>query len=364
MGSSVATLLSVGLTQLFGSDLLPDPEKKTLVFTDSVQDAAHQAAFIEGRAFQFNFRSALLDAVGDGPATLVQTATRLTAGLSVDELYAVTPPDFVHRKGLTGAWLAHDPRGRLRSLLGTRIAFQAHLELGLNSRLGRTLELTGALAADPDVDLPALAELAREVHLNLPEHLPLPGAAADSTAYQCWLLGLLEHLRTRGGSTTAGSTATCTMTASGGRSGVAAPMGCPTFPRDRPAPGFFTTSPAGDTAFLSVNPRGDSWVIDWTRRCLGTPTAEARVLLGHVVDALSGEGMPLERRTSATSTRIYGLRAETIVLHADPAAVARLQCPQCHHLQPTTWQRASLWGGAPCPRFRCEGGSLRSAPSR
>ncbi|HEX9342305.1 MAG TPA: DEAD/DEAH box helicase, partial [Actinomycetota bacterium] len=56
LGSSIATLVSVALTQMFGSDLLREPEKKTLVFTDSVQDAAHRAAFIEGRAFQFNLR--------------------------------------------------------------------------------------------------------------------------------------------------------------------------------------------------------------------------------------------------------------------------------------------------------------------
>ena len=63
--------------------------------------------------------------------------------------------------------------------------------------------------------------------------------------------------------------------------------GMPKFPWGRPAPGFFTTGPAGNTSFVGLNPRGDSWVTDWTRRCLGVPTAEARALLAPVIDLLS-----------------------------------------------------------------------------
>lgn len=356
LGSSVATLLSVGLTQLFGSDLLPEREKKTLVFTDSVQDAAHRAAFIEGRAFQFNFRSALLGAAGSQPTTLTETAAAMTADLSTDDLYAVTPPDFVRRLGLTGEWLAHDPRGRLRALLASRIAFQAHLELGLNSRLGRTLELTGALAADIDADLPTLADLARDIHHNLPEHTPLPGFTTDSMAYQRWLYGLLEHLRTRGGIQHRWLDAYVKDDGKRWTIWGGSAVGMPKFPRGRPAPAFFTTGvPGSRSSLIGLNPRGESWLTDWTRRCLGVPTAEARALLAPVVDAVAGDGKPLERRISATSARVYGLRPDRIVLYAEPAACVRLQCPQCQHLQPVTAHRAQLWDGAPCPRLRCEG---------
>ena len=153
MGSSLATLVSVGLTSEFGSTLLADSEKKTLVFTDSVQDAAHRASFIEGRAFQFNFRSKLLGATGGERTSLSETARRLLADTPVDDIYPITPPDFIRRLGLEGEWLAHDFDGHLRNVLNSRIAFQAQLEVGLNSRIGRTLELTGAMAVDIDVDL-------------------------------------------------------------------------------------------------------------------------------------------------------------------------------------------------------------------
>jgi hypothetical protein len=46
LGSRTATLVSVSLTQLFGSSRVNPGEQKNLVFTDSVQDAAHRGGFL------------------------------------------------------------------------------------------------------------------------------------------------------------------------------------------------------------------------------------------------------------------------------------------------------------------------------
>ena len=50
LGSAIATLLSVSLSTLFGAAALDPVEKKALVFTDSVQDAAHRAGFVASRS--------------------------------------------------------------------------------------------------------------------------------------------------------------------------------------------------------------------------------------------------------------------------------------------------------------------------
>jgi len=217
------------------------------------------------------------------------------------------------------------------------------------------LELTGALAVDVEAGLPELAAIAREMHDNLPEHTPLPGFAPDATAYERWLLGLLEHLRTRGGIHHPWLDAYLKNDGNRWTIWSASADGMPKFPFTRPAPGFFTTGRAGSTSFIGLQPRGDSWVTDWTRRCLGVPTAEARALLPLVVDLMSGDDQPLQRRTSGSAAKVYGLRPERITLHADPAGYVRLQCPLCQHLQPSTPSRAALWDGGPCPRLRCEG---------
>lgn len=362
LGSSVATLLSVGLTQMFGSDLLPDSEKKTLVFTDSVQDAAHRAAFIEGRAFQFNFRSAFLGAVAPEGSSLAEAADVLADSLSTADLYAVAPPDFVRRLDLSGEWLAHDRGRKRRLLLANRIRFQSQLEVGLNARLGRTLELTGALGVDIDVDVAAAASLARDIHHNLPLYTPLPLEMTEALAYERWLLGLLERLRTRGGIFHPWLNRYAN---EDGRRwsiwGQSAP-GMPKFPRGRPAPGFFTTAAATtEVAFETLNPRKDSWLSDWTRRCLGgVPREQARGLLGPVLATLAVESGPLSQRTSTSGAQVYGLEPAKIRLRrvrdeelADGSAT--LRCPQCLHVQPCTPATAELWNGAPCPRMRCQG---------
>ena len=139
----------------------------------------------------------------------------------------------------------------------------------------------------------------------------------------------------------------------GGRSGVAAPKVCRNFPCRRPAPSFYTTGAVGKSDFQSLTPRGESWLTDWTKRCLQVTNAEARALLADVVSLLAGAGMPLEQRTGEKGSKIYGLAAEKIIL--DPSDIVRLQCPICHHLQPAAASRTQLWEGAVCPRMRCTG---------
>lgn len=351
MGSSVATLLSVGLTTEFGSSALADDEKKTLVFTDSVQDAAHRAAFIEGRAFAFNFRSALFGSIVGKRTDLASAAERLATGTSTDDLYSIAPPDFVRRLAVDADWLDHDPGGRLRGLLATRLAFQSQLEAGLGARTGRTLELTSALSVDIGIDLADFATRARETHQNLPQ-LTLT-EAVPAARYEIWLLGLLDHLRVNGG--IVHPWLATYIKEEGKRWSIwgGSPDGMPKFPRGRPAPSFYTTGSAGDTDFQSLVPKGESWLSDWTQRCLEVAPGEARALLVDVVEQLATADGPLEQRTGERGSRIYGLRSTSILL--DPDEVARLECPVCHHVQPSSGSRASLWEGAPCPRMRCSG---------
>ncbi len=351
MGSSLATLVSVGLTGEFGSTLLAESEKKTLVFTDSVQDAAHRASFIEGRAFQFNFRSKLLGASGGERTSLSEAARRLLADTPVDDIYPITPPDFVRRLGLDGEWLTDDFDGHLQHVLNDRISFQTQLEFGLNSRIGRTLELTGAVAVDVDVDLDAVAQNTREAHQIMPQ-LSLD-SALDVIAYPTWIFGLLEHLRVNGG--IHHPWLASYVHAEGKRWSIwgGSAEGMPKFPWGRPAPSFYTTGAAAKTDFQSLNPRGESWLTDWTKRCLQVSNAEARALLADVVSLMAGKDMPLEQRTGEKGSKVYGLTADKIIL--DPNDVVRLQCPVCHHLQPSTSSRAHLWDGAVCPRMRCTG---------
>jgi ATP-dependent helicase YprA (DUF1998 family) len=363
LGSRTATLVSVSLTQLFGSAQVRPSEQKTLVFTDSVQDAAHRAAFIEGRAFQFNVRSLLQRAVPAGGTTLADAAWRLTTeAASTDaELYAVTPPDFTRRLGLEGEWLAR-ARRPLRQRLAARLAFQADLEFGLRSRLGRTLELTGTLTAEVAADLPRAAARAREVHANLPEAGMIQPA---EDAYRVWLLGILDRLRTQGGICHRWLDGFIRADGNnrwpvwGGRE-----RGMPAFPRGVAAPAFFTTADRSE-GFDAVSPPGEqaTWLTDWTRRCLSLPQRESRALLREVIAAFAHDNDPIQlftrQRTSSGAT-VYGLDPGRVMLsHVGDedlsAGRARLRCSVCRNVQPTSPDRFELRLRTSCPRFRCPG---------
>jgi hypothetical protein len=102
-----------------------------------------------------------------------------------------------------------------------------------------------------------------------------------------------------------------------------------------------------------LNPRGESWLTDWSKRGLQVTSAEARALLADVVSLLAGDAGPLEQRSGEKGSKIYGLTANKIIL--DPSDIVLLKCPTCNHMQPAAASRAHLWEGAVCPRMRCTG---------
>lgn len=94
IGSGISTLLSVSLSNLFGMADLDSAEKKTLVFADSVQDAAHRAGYVQARSRAFALRTYTRRAVGDNEVTLPSISRALmdnaTSGRTRYELLPLT----------------------------------------------------------------------------------------------------------------------------------------------------------------------------------------------------------------------------------------------------------------------------------
>lgn len=117
VGSAVATLTSVAVSNLFGAKDLDAGEKKALVFTDSVQDAAHRAGFIQARSHTFNLRNSLrngLGTLGESVMTLTQLVDRVinapAGGDQAVQRFKLVPPDLADRAGFKEFWDEHsDP---------------------------------------------------------------------------------------------------------------------------------------------------------------------------------------------------------------------------------------------------------------
>ncbi|MFI7870560.1 MULTISPECIES: DEAD/DEAH box helicase [Streptomyces] len=419
LGARVATLASVVVTQLFTGGELPSEDehkrdrRKTLIFNDSVQDAAHRAGFVASRSWKFSLRSLLHKELTEH----VRTSPEFAAdGVPLNELIAsmlsraaipgqrllasVVPPD-LHDVDPVKRLLA-GKKGIPKStweLVGERLALNTALEFGLRSRLGRTLELTRTVAAEvhlPDPDAAAkAAESLFRVHLEklLPIAAPAreedEGGHADGAEspgpvlpeegsperlrhFEGYVRGLLEHVRQIGGihhtwlDEYIDAEGRSRHHVSNGRA-----PGMPSFGYDSEAPAFVLVGArTGRTDFERVDTR-DSWYVDFTQRCLGLDRETAGAYLADLFAELASEriGALARRRTTPAERQqnhgVYGLTPGHIrvrPLDDEQTAQAALTCPECGWTQTVPPERAEVWRGTRCPLKRCEGSLAR--PSR
>ena len=211
IGTRVATLSSITVSQVLASDLDPRPEKfrKILAFTNSVQDAAHQAGFVEARNYRFTFRASLQKIINQnqGPVSISALQNQFTeywknhsdsTGLNQEEAfyYRFFPADY-HGK----VDIDIDYRDAAMKFIPTfkkefdlRMHWEVLSEFGYNAIIGRTLEKSGASAVKFDEEkisaiFPAMQEWLSENNLSMiQEHDLLP-----------FVNGILHRIRTRGG---------------------------------------------------------------------------------------------------------------------------------------------------------------------
>ncbi|MEU8329339.1 DEAD/DEAH box helicase [Micromonospora sp. NPDC048839] len=358
LGAGLATLASVAITQLFTGRELDEAEKKTLLFNDSVQDAAHRAGFVANRSYSFSLRSLLAGRLKAGESIgLDDLFVRMIEEAAQPEILStVVPPDLHDQPGVDSL-LAGEHSGSRETweLISERLVFATVMETGLRSRQGRTLELTRSVAVEVALDDPArAAAICRDVDLTGPGHLA--GMAPDDARYLAFLRGLLERLRTRGAVfhewlvpyLKRGGTRWQIW---GGR-----PAGMPAFPKGLSAPAFLLATPKSRSEFDVITARGN-WYQDWTSRCLGLDPGDAAGFLSRLLPALAAANVVAVGDTEDGNT-VYGLmpgHLRVTRLDDASAAAAGVGCDTCHWQQTEHPDRVADWIGQPCRQYRCRG---------
>ncbi|MES0836696.1 DEAD/DEAH box helicase [Nocardiopsis tropica] len=367
LGSGLAALASVSVTELFtGGQLAHDGQTpKTLMFSDSVQDAAHRAGFISNRSYTFSARALLAarlrehhEETGGAPLDLNDLIAD-TVARAEDPAYlaCVVPPDMHDLPGMDRL-LAGESAGGTREwdLVGERLAFTSVLEFGLRSRQGRTLELTRTAAARVRLDEPErIAALAADLLQHSGEQIE---GRPSPAVFRGYVRGLLERLRTRGGIShewlepwikNVGVKRFGTIW--GKR-----PDGMPAFPRGLPAPRFLTDDRKERSEFDSVAGRG-TWYQDWTTRCLKLPPDAAPRYLRRLLELLHEEGV-LTRTGTDAGVNVYGLtpgHVQVQLLDNEQVATGGLRCHVCNWRQSAHPDQSADWAAVACPRYRCTG---------
>ncbi|RAV32166.1 DEAD/DEAH box helicase [Corynebacterium heidelbergense] len=360
LGSSVATLLSVAVSNLFGMDDLASDEKKSLVFVDSVQDAAHRAGFMQSRARTFAFRTRTAAVVTDRGARTVSLAELPqllidSADRSADRdraRFELLPPWVTENPAFRPFWdPTATPRARAASqqMLHDVLALDVALEFGDRADLARSLVSTGTLSVGVDVPTETLRRVTSQSDM-----LPL----GDSERLVAWARGIVEYMRLTGGVYTPllkgyiehdGNTFLLNRRESGQRGIPTFPLGgAPRFPRQgKPL------SRAGreDSTLPIAAPRG--WFARWTAKQLGISASEAARCCGDLFDQLAEEG-DVRAHSTASNATMYSLDPTTILV--GPEADHRiLECSVCHRRFGVNAGGREILAGTPCHSIGCEG---------
>ena len=208
IGGRTSTLSSVAISQVLSSDFdnADAKERKILVFTNSVQDAAYQAGFYEARTFRFLFRQSMQKYINtlSAPINLVELQKGFKEywhkELSDEEYYnRFLPADLAKhidlRKNYRTAGEGSEFMDSFKKEFELRVDWEILSEFALTAQLGRTLEKTGASASF------FKRELIAEVHTRMTDWLKeneLQRIGEDETAFILFVHGLLQRMRTHG----------------------------------------------------------------------------------------------------------------------------------------------------------------------
>ena len=360
LGSRAASLSSVVIGTLFGSAYNQD--RKLITFSDSVQDAAHRAGFFGARTFRTTLRTALYQYLEQqsGPQPLNQVVTgfqqhwQTQFGNDADYIATFIPTDLQWLNEWRELKETHTVSDNLKDVINKRLDWEIVADLGLRSTIGRTLEKMGACAVSVD---PARLEAA--IAMLLPSLKNEIGALnqLDETTLRRFLLGLLHHLRQRGGIL---HSATQSYIEQNGQSFVLQkPLYMPGFGPSSRLPIYLSDKSSGRGGFEQIikNKTTATWCYQWAFKSffdwdtLSLVAEQFPQLYQLTLDALVKSNL-LDLRITRTNQSVWGLLQSALLVQAQATP---LNCTSCHDSCMSVPADLSYWENMPCLQPHCDG---------
>ena len=363
LGSRAASIASVLIGDLFGSTYNDD--HKLIAFSDSVQDAAHRAGFFGARTYSQVLRQAMADFVrheGDG-LQLTQFADELPRywrrRSGSDEAFVGTfiAPNMQWLQGFRALReQGAIPAGSdIADLVGKRLRWEALVEFGLRTRIGRTLERTGT--ASVALDEAGLKTTAVALGARLREELGTLKGIAD-TKVESFLLGLMTHARHKGAFYDG---VLQSYVREGGNDFLLTQI--PFMPGYgvRSSPPAMLSLRKVSSNFETVLGK-DHWYLHWFNKCLAVDqplaTAEYEQAYTLTFEILEQQGWLIAQ--SAKQMPVWGLNPAKWTVTAQARDMV---CDACNHRLPVPMQQDHIAVGLACMRNGCIG-HYRTAPLR
>lgn len=361
MGLRSATEISASISQMFASKFNDD--KKTLAFSDNVQDAAHRAGFFNSRTWRFGLRTAIqkyCTEMGSG-----QTLADFQNGFikywhehMTDEQFVsffIAPnltwkqayEDMVEKRNL-----GKDKQAQILMYeIEQRIKYEIMLEFGLAGKIGRTLEKSNCSVISFAVeDIIQIADSVQERTIN--ELGVLTAENIDS--FKRMVIGYLSLMRTNGAFRDKVFDEYTIGDGNGYMLSNDRNRWLPGRQSGRNTPHFIAEHIGnGRSSFEFDSPAANKYV-DWISSCCSELLVDdsifqaiSRFILDEAVKLNVISLVP-----SSANYKIYGLNKERVFITDD---VMQMRCDKCGSVYAVAAENAELWIGAPCPRTACGG---------
>ncbi|MBI4783026.1 MAG: DEAD/DEAH box helicase [Oscillatoriophycideae cyanobacterium NC_groundwater_1537_Pr4_S-0.65um_50_18] len=360
LGAQAASLTSAMIGTLYTTPFNHD--KKLLTFSDSVQDAAHRAGFYGARTYRTTLRTAIAHTIAANPDSITLQAL-------VDQF----PSHWQHQLGSAGNYVAtfipndlewlrewdeflHSDRldlatdTPLPALINERLTWEIVNQFGHRSAVGPSLERSGACATH--FNLEEIEQAIATLHFKLTNEVDALRSAAPDRIRQ-FLLGLLHHLRQRGGIL---QPATQLYISQGNTFVLQRPLFMPSMGPNIPAPIFLVSAAGTAERFERVIKPGqaESWCENWTRRIFSATSLllkdQLKEILDYTLNALVEAGV-LEAHPCGHG-RAWGIPMSVIQL---TAAGTVLVCERCSHQITTAEVERPALDGMTCLNPGCSG---------
>lgn len=363
IGLRNATEISALMSQMFASKFNDD--KKTLAFSDSVQDAAHKAGFFNSRTWHPGLRKAIQE-YADKPGakqSLQAFSDRFIeywhdtyAEHLEDYIGMFIAPNMVWRNAYESLckrrkYTNTKEEQELLRAVDKRLRYEIMLEYGVTSRIGRTLEKSGCSILTFDME--QITRIAANVQERAINELGIL-TNTSSKALQQMFLGYFNIVKQSGAfadpvfnKMLEEKGKTYTLSADylywlpGRRSG-------------RNTPRFLMWEKVSGASSEGLGCIDDRKYRDWLDEFIGNDfnrDSDVRDLCKFIAEEACKDDLFVEM-PSALPTKIYGLNKNAVYISRN---VKQLRCDKCGAIYAFDVEAAKLMDGAACFRRSCNG---------
>lgn len=361
MGLRSATEISASISQMFASRFNDD--KKTLAFSDNVQDAAHRAGFFNSRTWRFGLRTAI-------QKYCVESGSGLSLADFQDSFIQywhdhMTPEQFVsffiapnmtwknsYEDMVKNRKLGKDKQAQILVYeVEQRIKYEIMLEYGLAGKIGRTLEKSScSVLSFAEDDVLAIADAVQERTVNELGVL----TTENVNSFRRMVLGYLNIMRTNGAF--AGHVFDEYTIGNGNGYMLSNDRNrwLPGRQSGRNTPRFIAEQVGGGRKSLEFDAPFANKYVDWIVSCCTEIMVEEnnfRTISKFILEEAMKQQV-VSAVPSSADYKVYGLNKKRVFVTDD---VVQMRCESCGSLYAVAAENAELWESAPCQRANCGG---------